>query len=194
MSRGKYAGQPYSFRCPRCKQCDSVWWTTGRTRTQRSVGSNYHNWGDVAVEYVCRCGHRGWSRHPEVVRIEALRAGRAAHSMEKRRCGMSLDVSLMETKPCEVFWKNITHNLNEMAEEAGIYEHLWRPDEIGITKAKQLIEPLKAGLETLKADPERFKRFNPSNGWGDYEGLVEFVESYIQACSDHPDADVEVSR
>ena len=30
---------------------------------------------------------------------------------------------------------NITHNLNKMASELGVYEHLWRPDEIGVTKA-----------------------------------------------------------
>lgn len=37
---------------------------------------------------------------------------------------MSLDVSLMEVKPTEVFWSNITHNLGKMAKAAGIYEAL----------------------------------------------------------------------
>ena len=41
-----------------------------------------------------------------------------------------------------VYSANITHNLTKMADEAGIYECLWRPEEIGITKAGQLIEPL----------------------------------------------------
>ncbi len=94
----------------------------------------------------------------------------------------------------EVYSANITHNLNGMAAEAGIYEPLWRPDEIGITKAAQLIEPLRAGLSLLRATPERFKAFNPSNGWGDYYGLVEFVSSYLRACEEYPDAEVSVSR
>src|SRR5690242_20071192 len=54
-----------------------------------------------------------------------------------------------------VFDRNITHNLNAMAGEAGIYKHLWRPEELGITHARQLIEPLRAGLELLRSDPER---------------------------------------
>lgn len=29
----------------------------------------------------------------------------------------------------ELFEANITHNLNKMAKEVGIYEYLWRPDE-----------------------------------------------------------------
>jgi len=39
-----------------------------------------------------------------------------------------------------------------MAKDAGIYEHLWQPDEIGIVKAKQLIKPLRAGLSLMKAE------------------------------------------
>jgi len=94
----------------------------------------------------------------------------------------------------EYYSRNITHNLNTMAGEAGIYEALWRPDEIGITKAAQLIEPLKAGLAKLESDPERFEKLNPSNGWGSYEGLVSFVRDYLRACKETPDAEVYVSR
>lgn len=28
----------------------------------------------------------------------------------------------------DVYWANITRNLNKMASEAGIYEALWRPE------------------------------------------------------------------
>ena len=79
---------------------------------------------------------------------------------------MSLDIYLLVTKPCEVYSANITHNLGKMASEAGIYKCLWRPEEVEITKAKELIEPLSRGLALLKGDPERFKAFNASNGWG----------------------------
>lgn len=93
-----------------------------------------------------------------------------------------------------VYHDNITHNVNNMAEEAGIYEHLWRPDEIQVTKAKELIEPLRQGLHNLKLEPTRYKAFNPENGWGSYEGLVKFVENYLNACYEYPEAEVNVSR
>lgn len=93
-----------------------------------------------------------------------------------------------------VYSANITHNLNTMAKEAGIYKHLWRPDEIDIKKARQLIEPLSIGLGLLKNTPEYFKQFNPENGWGTYEGLVSFVREYLKACEEYPDADVRVWR
>jgi hypothetical protein len=119
---------------------------------------------------------------------------------------MSLDVYLTTPVLCphcggklaeeghEVFTRNITHNLNEMAEAAGIYEVLWQPDDLGITRAEQLIEPLKAGLERLRADPVKFQAFNPPNGWGSYAGLVEFVADYLAACEQNPQADVSAWR
>lgn len=94
----------------------------------------------------------------------------------------------------EVYSRNITHNLNKMADAAGLYQAMWRPDELGATKAHQIAGLLRAGLAELKADPAKFKLLNPSNGWGDYEGLVDFVEEYLAACEKHPDADISVSR
>jgi hypothetical protein len=91
-----------------------------------------------------------------------------------------------------VYHDDITHNLNDMAKAAGIYKHLWRPDEVGVKLAADLIEPLRIGLEKLKADPEKYKQYNPDNGWGDYEDLVEFVENYLEACERYPQAAVRV--
>lgn len=93
-----------------------------------------------------------------------------------------------------VYRANITHNLIEMAREAGIYEHLWRPEEIGITTAGQLIEPLRAAVKLLRSDPGRFRPFSPENGWGDYDGLIRFVAGYLYACEATPYALVSVSR
>jgi hypothetical protein len=107
---------------------------------------------------------------------------------------MSLDVYLSEVRETIIYDRNITHNLNEMASEAGIYKHLWRPEEIGITKAAQLIEPLREGLALLLSDQERFRKFDPKNKWGDYDGLVDFVREYLAACEENPNASVRVSR
>lgn len=107
---------------------------------------------------------------------------------------MSLDVALIRTQPTEVFSANITHNLGNMANEAGIYEHLWRPEEISIHLAGELIKPLEAGLRLMKQDPERFKKFNAKNGWGLYENFIPWIEKYIKACKKYPDAIIETSR
>ena len=107
---------------------------------------------------------------------------------------MSLDVYLEEYKPVIVFNSNITHNLTEMAREAGIYYACWRPEDARIKTAEELIPVLEKGLSKLKADPTYFKQFNAPNGWGLYEHFVPFVEEYLKACKKYPDAIIEVSK
>lgn len=102
-----------------------------------------------------------------------------------------LDSDSMDTV---VFSANITHNLAQMAREAGIHRLVWRPDENGVTVASQLIEPLTEGLKRLKESPEYFKAYNPENGWGSYEVLIEFVEEYLAACREYPEATISVWR
>ena len=119
---------------------------------------------------------------------------------------MSLDVQLIRKvhlsydegktyieKEEELYWANITHNLNKMAAEAGIYQALWRPEEINSTKAKNIIKLLEKGLKDLESRPEYFKQFNSSNGWGLYENLVPFVEKYLKACKEFPNVSSRLS-
>lgn len=107
---------------------------------------------------------------------------------------MSLDVELYSVRRVSVFDANITHNLTNMADAAGIYKHLWRPDEIGITKASQLIEPLRKGIAAMKSNPEKFRAFEPENKWGTYDNFVPWLERYLAACEENPDAEIEISR
>jgi hypothetical protein len=108
---------------------------------------------------------------------------------------MSLDVYLIDPKTKQqVYSRNITHNLNTMAEESGIYKALWRPEEIGITKARQIIKPLEKGLAKLATNKAHYEQFNAPNGWGMWEHFIVFCADYLQACRDNPEALVEISR
>lgn len=107
---------------------------------------------------------------------------------------MSLDVYLEAERDTEVYWSNITHNLGTMADRAGIYKACWCPEEIGVTKAAQLIPLLRDGVAKLKADPDHFRQFDAKNGWGTYDQFVPWVEQYLAACEADPDASVRTSR
>ena len=95
---------------------------------------------------------------------------------------MSLDVYLIDDKGKLIYERNITHNLNVMAKEAGIYECLLRPDEHGITHARQIIDPLSAGVSMMATQKRRFEEFNSPNGWGLWEHFIPFCADYLQAC------------
>lgn len=140
---------------------------------------------------------------------------------------MSLDVSLIrefqvsydkgltyEYREEIVYESNITHNLNKMAAEAGLYEALWRPHRLkegydipeGDHEAEYLFEinnpsiasdilpALKKGLLSLKNRQSFFKTFDSPNGWGSYGNFVPFVENYLKACELYPNSKISVSR
>ena len=117
---------------------------------------------------------------------------------------MSLDISLFEKEiiVCEcgknhvmkrekIFQTNTTGNLHKMAKELGVYEYLWTPKKLKITKANQLIEPLTKALANLKANEEHYKKFDAPNGFGVYSDFVFFIEDLLNACTKFPDTLVE---
>ena len=131
---------------------------------------------------------------------------------------MSLDIYLKDPtstyETSDLYWANITHNLGEMASEAGIYEALWRPyklredfkeweeyaadeyefEEKCVIKAVDIIPILEKGLADLKARPEHFETFNSPNGWGMYHNFVPFVEKYLNACKEYPQSIIKIWR
>jgi hypothetical protein len=119
----------------------------------------------------------------------------------------------LKEKKENVYYVNITHNLGDMAKEAGIYEALWRPymlkesyvpiedyheelkyeDSVEV-RAYEIIPIIEKGLEDMKARPEHYKTFDSPNGWGTYVHFVPFIEEYLSACKEFPQAIVSVSR
>lgn len=104
-----------------------------------------------------------------------------------RECGGGLKIIEIE-----LYWSNITHNLSDMAREAGIYEALWRPHEIGVKKPKDIIKVLTRGLKELKSDPEYYKKYESLNGWGLYNEFIPFIEDYLNACHLYHDQKIRV--
>jgi hypothetical protein len=94
----------------------------------------------------------------------------------------------------EVFNTNVTHNLTKMANEAGVYKALWRPEEIEAVHAKDIVEILEKGLVDLKERPDHFRQFNPDNGWGSYKVFVPFVKECLEACRKYPNAKIVIWR
>jgi hypothetical protein len=115
---------------------------------------------------------------------------------------MSLDIDLYfevdtgtKIERFVVYDTNYTHNCANMAEEAGLYDCVWRPEECeGITVAGDLIEPLRNGIKLMEDEPERFIALNPENGWGSYDTFLPWLRKYLVACVENPKAKIYASR
>lgn len=103
---------------------------------------------------------------------------------------MSLDIYLKAVRETEVYSANITHNLTEMADEAGIYGLLWRPNEN--TVALDLIAPLESAIDDMGKRPDHYKAFDWPNGWGTYDDFVPWLKELLAACRSNPDAKIRV--
>lgn len=98
---------------------------------------------------------------------------------------MSLDLGLI----CKVCGNgesdfNITYNLSGMWYEVF-------PGDDGMIKiegmtGKESAPRLKKVLEEARKDPERFKKHEPENGWGSYDGFVNFLGELIEAAEKNP--------
>ena len=113
---------------------------------------------------------------------------------------MSLDIRLKDNvcplcgKGEYVYSCNITHNLGPMAKEAGMYYCLWRPDEINVKCAKEIVKTLEFGLRMMLQNPDVYRKLDAPNGWGTYNDFIPWLQEYIEACRNYPDATIEVSR
>ena len=147
---------------------------------------------------------------------------------------MSLDVYISELVKDENnedtmvthYEANITHNLNKMAMECGLYEPIWRPyllfkNELNAyleekqdefpndfnpkayeyrfestfqILAKQITLAVENGLVNLIDNKEELLKYEPENGWGTYNNLVEFTTKYLAKLKQFPDCIIIVDR
>ena len=80
---------------------------------------------------------------------------------------------------------NITHNLAEMARHVDVdygislYDTLWRANECCGGNLDALRPLWRKGLDYLSDNYSIMKRYNPPNGFGDVDTLIEFVRLVI---------------
>jgi len=69
------------------------------------------------------------------------------------------------------------------------YVELWEGKTGG-----DCIEGLQYAIDRMEASPDKYKRYNPSNGWGTYEGALKALKEFLVACEEYPRAKVEMWR
>jgi hypothetical protein len=104
---------------------------------------------------------------------------------------MSLDIWLKATIETTVVDKNITHNLTDMWEAAGIYDALYNSE--GQT-AESVIPILEKGLQLMIAEPERFKQYNSPNGWGTYKHALPWLTELVAEFKQYPQGIINISK
>ena len=67
---------------------------------------------------------------------------------------------------------------------------------IGVFEGAPCVEaagPLADAVQRMRDNPEHYKAMNPPNGWGNYEGALEFLDRLAQMCVAHPSHRITIS-
>lgn len=85
----------------------------------------------------------------------------------------------------EVFSRNMTNNVMSMAREAGIVDCIWMDNK---TPAKDILPIIEAGLSDMISNPDKYAKFNASNGWGTYDQFIPWLKDYVYHLREYPDS------
>lgn len=84
---------------------------------------------------------------------------------------------------------NITYNVCSMFYKALGGEGL--KGLRGMT-GEEALSILTKGLVSMLEEKDEYKKLNPPNGWGSYEGAFEFLKNLKDACERHPKAKIAI--
>lgn len=86
-------------------------------------------------------------------------------------------------------WINHTSNTSDMIKEVCGS----RPPEWGGRSCKEMYPILMQGISLLTIFPQKYRAFEPVNGWGTVETTTAFLEKIAANCEQYPDAVLEVN-
>lgn len=86
---------------------------------------------------------------------------------------------------------NYTYNVYRMYQNA--FSNFNGIKVLAGMSAKQAIPILESAIKNMKSSPEEYKLLNPSNGWGNYEGALNYLEGILLECKEHPLTEIRIS-
>ena len=101
---------------------------------------------------------------------------------------MSLENILINRNGHYIFTHKVPSELFDLACHSGLYDAVWRPDNIGATIAEHIIAPLTEGLIELTSNPQLYMLYAPSVDM--YRAFLKHISLYLKACMANPNAKI----
>lgn len=104
---------------------------------------------------------------------------------------MSLDISIMARRPVEIYEANVTYNLADMYYRCIDMDEGYRKLD-GMT-CEEALPIINNAIDDMVKYADEYKKLNPKNGWGSYDGLLEQLQEMRNCCEKNPDGVIYVS-
>lgn len=78
--------------------------------------------------------------------------------------------------------------------------HMWgtalgyRLADLDGRTARDAVDDLLRAVASMEDQPGTFLAMNPANGWGDYEGALDYLRRLRDACRAYPNATIRISH
>lgn len=64
--------------------------------------------------------------------------------------------------------------------------------ELNGQAAGDALPRLREAVAVMESNPDEYRAMNPANGWGSYEGALEFLTRLRDRCQEHPKTTIVV--
>lgn len=82
---------------------------------------------------------------------------------------------------------NITYNIRDILVKSSNCEDVWTTN--GLIPILSLYDKFKVGLLELETNIEQYRKYEPSNGWGNCENVLDFYRWFFDSLKDIPKDD-----
>lgn len=104
---------------------------------------------------------------------------------------MSVSLSIRAKREVEIYETDITYNLAKMYYKA-IDEKLGLKKLKGLA-CKEVLPIINNAIKDMIDKKEEYKKMNPENGWGSYDGLLKVFKKIREVCEENPDGIFHIS-
>lgn len=104
---------------------------------------------------------------------------------------MSLDISISAKREMIIYDTNITYNLADMYYKCIDKEKGFK--KLDGMNCKEALLIINNAIQEMLNNADDYRKLNPKNGWGSYEGLLKALQEMRNCCENNPDGTIDIS-
>lgn len=104
---------------------------------------------------------------------------------------MSLDIYITAKRETEIYKDNVTYNLSEMYYKCIDKEKGFK--KLDGMNCKEALPIINNAIQDMLNNADEYRKLNPENGWGSYEGLLSSLQEMRNCCENNPDGTISIS-
>ena len=104
---------------------------------------------------------------------------------------MSLDISITAKREMIIYDTNITYNLADMYYKCIDKEKGFK--KLDGMNCKEALPIINNAIQEMLNNADDYRKLNPKNGWGSYEGLLKALQEMRNCCENNPDGTIDIS-